>query len=164
MPQMQRCSLENTAPTLLDSERSRARGVSAPVHARACIARIMGSYFDPDASRLGVQNVPRKMGSRRPAPTAQGSPWLRREDWSGRDLPGQSGAGQGALPFPRRIVDRVKDRGRPCPHLEGAGRRRWRAYRANQSTKSVGPGPDRLVLTHRSPLTLLLDRQLLPRG
>ena len=28
----------------------------------------------------------------------------------------------------------------------------------------VGPGPDRLVLTHRSPLTLLLDRQLLPRG
>ena len=28
----------------------------------------------------------------------------------------------------------------------------------------VGPGPDRLVLTYRSPLTLLLDRQLLPRG
>ena len=41
-PQMQWLSRKHP-PDPSDPERSRARGVSAPVHARACIAGIMGS-------------------------------------------------------------------------------------------------------------------------
>ena len=138
MPQMQRCSLENTAPTLLDSERSRARGVSAPVHARACIARIMGSYFDPDASRMGCRMSHAKWEA--------GDQRLRRRDHPRCGARTRAGGicqvraepGKARCRFHGGLSTGSRTEEGRARASKAPGGVRWRAYRANQCTKSVG--------------------------
>jgi hypothetical protein len=59
------------------------------------------------------------------------------KDQSRQRLPRESGARLGALPIPRRAVDRAEDRGRPCRYRQGRKRTRWRAYRASRSANEL---------------------------
>jgi hypothetical protein len=69
----------------------------------------------------------------------EGTDRLWRQDPSGRDLYGQGGLRQGALPLSRWSLDRSEDRGWARARIAEAQRRRWRAYREGRKGAPLGP-------------------------
>jgi hypothetical protein len=127
-------------------------GISTPVRARAHAARVTGYYLDPGWGDIRVNKGITANG--KPAIAGHGARIAKMpfEDQSGRRLPDESRATQGALPIPRRAVDGAEDRGRPCPYREGAAAPV--ALLLGQSVHQISwrfpARADRLVLTHGS--------------